>query len=232
MFIYKRVNAKNSIEHPVSPQERWQSIGNKARSPPEKQQQTTAKNPNCPKLAGIIAIYKRYISTKQLIYMPPHQDYSVHPVPRSSNVAMQRPKRLSCRFVKQQILIQLGAINAKTAQMAVLTFMAHPSGLLGLSCPRPSGQLALFKNAPGVFVEGGSNLWVPQNKQPPAGGFLFWRTHQDSNLRPLPPEGGEHFAKIKIISIYHTLILIAASIKAKRSRQFKPITHIFGHFYF
>ena len=53
---------------------------------------------------------------------------SVHPVPRPTGVAAQRPKRRSCRFVERQVLIRLDAINAKTAEMAVLTFMAHPSG--------------------------------------------------------------------------------------------------------
>ena len=47
---------------------------------------------------------------------------------RPAGVAVRRAKRQSCRLVEQQVLIRQGAINAKTAEMAVLTFMAHPSG--------------------------------------------------------------------------------------------------------
>ncbi|CAM5187371.1 hypothetical protein [Alishewanella longhuensis] len=67
-----------------------------------------------------------------------------------------------------------------------LFVLAHPSGLLGLSCPRPTGQLTLFKNAPGVFVEEGSNLRIPQNKKPPKW-RLFFLAHTIRIARAILP---------------------------------------------
>ncbi|WP_027671027.1 HipA domain-containing protein [Rheinheimera baltica] len=44
-------------------------------------------------------------------------------------------------------------LKHKNHPKVVLMFYGAPAGLLGLSCPRPSGQLKLFQFAPGKLVE-------------------------------------------------------------------------------
>ncbi len=134
---------------------------------------------------------------------------------RLAGVASRRAKRLSCRFTR---IIPILALMGRLRRSGLLqanrcrTTGSHPTGCYKRKNRRNGGFVQYFDSITSGFiraihgahpagvasrrakrlscrlVEEGSNLRDAPTKKPPKWRFICWRTHQDSNLRPLPPE--------------------------------------------